>query len=481
MLRIIKILIGLNAGIFMTKYKHIIKYNIVIYFVIYLGITIWSFLDKQIHLDDLFTSLYSAVLLIIGVIPAGFALTLVLITLQKKLMLDWLYKKRSNGRYSITQGNLPAISPRKFTAIASTKKSLTSNQLDWLTNLSEGQSIYANLFLKIAGILKQNRNALTELNESGFLYTHSKRITDEIIKLQKMDEEDILKQFVQDDNFNKYKLELKDIISALRSPLIVIIGLCHDIGKLDSPIYSGQTSYLPDFGIRGRNLLAKFDETWLLDKNEYNDLFIVLANYTNYDNSPKLLVNGELIFKSINATCLTVILLYCHSIGSRNIEVDELESLEDNEHIDEIEQCAQLATEVLAIPVKVDEVVSKHIVQDDEPTEAIEQVVPVAQVFKIPNTPLDKTLLDEAPKELDVNNIFISNNNQPFTPKKYPERESNTEIKGLFTAVSSQKNQSKTPRKSLNSTYSADPRKIGQKLYSIHNKVNDKLPGEENG
>lgn len=88
----------------MTKYKHIIKYNLIIFFVIYLAIAIWSFLDKQIHMDELINSLYGAILLIIGIIPTGFAFTLVLITLQKKIMLDWLYKKRTNGRYSITQG-----------------------------------------------------------------------------------------------------------------------------------------------------------------------------------------------------------------------------------------------------------------------------------------------------------------------------------------------------------------------------------------
>lgn len=476
----------------MTKYKHIIKYNLIIFFVIYLAIAIWSFLDKQIHMDELINSLYGAILLIIGIIPTGFAFTLVLITLQKKIMLDWLYKKRSNGRYSITQGGLPAIAQHKFIAAASIKKSLSPNVLAWLTSLNESQVSYTNLFLKVTGILKQKRNTLAELNEPALLYTHSKKVTDEIIKLQKMSDKEVIKRFNNDDNFNKYHLKIEDIIVALRSPLMVIIGICHDVGKLDSPIYPGQTSYLLDFGIRGRNLLAKLDETWSLPKDDYNDLFIVMANYSNYDNAPKLLKDGKLIFKSINATCLTVILLHCHVLGLMNVEINEVEA-EGDDILNEVEPCLELATEVLSVvvtPIETNEVSTQRALQNKEFIEHSEPVILIDQVFKpveshISNS-LSETELQDT--EQEVSDVLL-NYNTPLKSQKraHSEQENDkTEVKNLFALAPAlvkpesptqvkkpSVGQTKLSRPSLNSKYQTSKiRDTGNKPYSIHNQVN---------
>lgn len=479
----------------MTKYKHIIKYNLIIYFVIYLAIAIWSFLDKQIHMDELINSLGGAMLLIIGIIPTGFASTLVLITLQKKYITDKLYKPRSNGRYSITQGDLPAVVQHKFTSATSTKKSLTPNILTWLTSLDESQSKYADLFLTIAGILKQKRNALAELNESALLYTHSKKVTDEILKLQNLSDVEVQNHFKNDDNFKKHYLNIRDVITALRSPLMVIIGLCHDVGKLDSPLYPGQTSYLSDFGIRGRNLLAKLKETWLLPKDDYNDLFIVMANYSNYDNAPKLLKDGELVVKSVNATCLTVVLLHCHALELKNPLLDE-EELDDNEPLDYVEPCLQLATEVLfttSTAAKTNESMVQPELQDEELVEQFEQIITIEQILPPTNAPACNLLTDEELQshEQEISNVLNTKRLHKQNSSRCKLPDDRMEVSNLFPSKTPSEPSVKIQRsrigddqqirKSLRQTYQASKkRETSPKSFSIHNHINKKPTEKSN-
>lgn len=468
----------------MIKNNPIIKSTLVIYLTTYLFVAIWSFLDRQIRMDELINSLCTALLIIMSVICLGFVWTLGLIWLRKTSLLSDLNKKRSNGRYSTTQGDLPAIDQHKFTTTVSTKKTLTPNLLVWVTEESDISSVYINLFLKCAGILHRNRKALAELNEPSSLYTHSKKIAEEIIKLQKIGDNELLTQFEQCSNFKNYNLQINDLKIALHSPLIVILGMCHDIGKLDSPIEPNQSAYLPDYGIRGRNLLAKLNETWLLPKNDSSDLFIVMANYNNYDAAPKLLQNGRLICKSMNATCLTVILLYCHELGVRNNEINDAEEVNDVHIDEEVEQFSPLTTVFNDTQSYVNSNTTQRFQLVEDVVECFEATIPISEVkFESVEVPTINLNINEQPEESEetVRDLFINHSIEPSTSElkmtshkinQAPQSQDDAQtVKGFFTSNGNHK----SARPNLRTTYNkSKTRYKNSKPYSINNLSNHK-------
>lgn len=481
----------------MIKNNPIIKSTIVIFITFYLFIAIWCFLDQQIHMDDLINSLFTSISIIVTVICIGFMWTFGIFWLRKKSLLGDLNKKRSNGRYSNTQGNLPIIQYHKFSSVASTKKSLTPIISNWVLKSTDSESVYINLLLKVAGILKQNRKALAELNEPNLLYTHSKKVTGEILKLQQtsVDKLAIQSQFDKDENFNKYHLKIEDVIRVLNSPLMVVLGMCHDVGKLDSPIEPGQKLYLLDYGIRGRNLLAKLDETWLLPKDEVNDLFIVMANYNDYDKSPKLLQNGELIYKSATSTCLTMLLLHCHNLALLNNE-ETIEPEEDEEDFDNVVPVIEELKEDISSSdhialVKINNDTLKEL-SNQGFTENLEDAISINEIFNPLNVLPGNTKPQDniQPQEVKIKDLQLSSTIKQksvqvldLSMKENKKEENNQTIHGLFTSntisdkveathhiTKPQVDFSKIVRPNLSSKYvKSKIRETSNKPYSINN------------
>lgn len=379
----------------MIKNNPIIKSTLIIYLSIYSGITIWELFHKE-TLVDLATSLYGVAIFIVGCAGLGFALTVLISTLAKKLLLDKLYKKKSNGRYSITTGDLPIGVPIEYDSI-DPKVELSEPINNWINN-NESLPNYVALFLHVCKILKHRPDVLAELDTTISVFTQSKLITNEICKLQTKSKEEIY-GVLKSSYFTKYNMPLDDLLKALESPLMPIIGICHDIGKLNASSEPGQEKYLLDYGKKGRDILTKIEYTWQLSQNDIDDLFLVTSYSMEYDNSPKVLLDGHLAYRSVHATCLTAILLYCQVQCHQNVEESLITAPKSI-----IEPRSELPTVVQEIAV-AEPIQILELAAIDDPEIELEPIkheeIPLSEIFPDEETEL-LTLTDEANKYEDV-------------------------------------------------------------------------------
>lgn len=296
----------------MIKRNSIISSTLTLYLFSYLCILGWAFLDKN-QISSFLPAAKNAGLLILGNLGLGFFLTVSIITYFRKFKTDRLYTKKSNGRYKTTQGLLPEGIQHKHETVWKSSD-LPPNLANWIKINKEKHPAYVGLFCKVAGVLKYNLNLPASQNNSMSLYAHSIKVSEELCKLINLPSDEIIKSLYgvnTPTGVNTY-LEMIEILK--NEPLLPIMGVAHDIGKLESIEYDGnQIKYADLFCKQSKNIVSRMKVGWDIP-GDYQYALLFALNY--FDGSsllPKQLVGDRLQSKSVLGEFLIDLLIFAHN------------------------------------------------------------------------------------------------------------------------------------------------------------------------
>ncbi len=296
----------------MIKRNSIISSTLTLYLFGYLCVLGWAFLDKY-QISSFLPAAKSAGLLILGDVGLGFFLTVLIITYFKKYKTDRLYTKKSNGRFKSTQGLLPEGIQHKSETVWKSSD-LPPSLSSWIEINKERHPKYVGLFRKIAGVLKYNLNLPASQNNSLSLYAHSIKVSEELCKLINLPSNEIIKTMFGISTPSGVNTYLEMIDTLKNEPFLPILGIAHDIGKLESIEYEGeQIKYADLFCKQSKNIVSRMKIGWSIP-DEYQYALLFALNY--FDGTsllPKKIVDGKLHTKSTLGEFLIDLLVFIHN------------------------------------------------------------------------------------------------------------------------------------------------------------------------
>ncbi len=296
----------------MIKRNSIISSTLTLYLCGYLCVLGWAFLGKY-QISSFLPAAENAGLLILGNLGLGFFLTVSIITYFRKFKTDRLYTKKSNGRYKTTQGLLPEGIHHKSETVWKSSD-LPPNLSAWVEINKDKHPEYVGLFRKVAGILKYNLNLPASQNNSVSLYAHSIKVSEELCKLINLPNDEIIKIMFGTSTSSGVNSYLEMIDTLKNEPLLPILGVAHDIGKLESIEYDGdQIKYADLFCKQSKNIVSRIKIGWGIP-DDYQYALLFALNY--FDGSsllPKRLVGDKLQSKSVLGEFLIDLLIFTHN------------------------------------------------------------------------------------------------------------------------------------------------------------------------
>ena len=296
----------------MIKRNSIISSTLTLYLCGYLCVLGWAFLGKY-QISSFLPAAESAGLLILGNLGLGFFLTVSIITYFRKVKTDRLYTKKSNGRYKTTQGILPEGIQHKSETVWKSSD-LPPNLSTWIEINKDKHPEYVGLFRKVAGVLKYNLNLPASQNNSVSLYAHSIKVSEELCKLINLPSNEIIKTLFGTCSPSSVNTYLEMIDTLKNVPLLPVLGVSHDIGKLESIEYDGdQIKYADLFCKQSKNIVSRMKIGWTIP-DDYQYALLFALNY--FDGSsllPKQIVGDKLQSKSILGEFLIDLLILAHN------------------------------------------------------------------------------------------------------------------------------------------------------------------------
>jgi hypothetical protein len=225
----------------MINKKPLITTTLAIFITIYIITLVLAIIDNK-PLNTLLYGFLETWGLIIGCSGIGFFGILALITFNRKKVTDQLYDSKSNGRFSVEKGEL-FCGKSYHTEELTPETDLPDFILNWL-NQKDKDDLYRKVFLILCSILKAHRN----------IYVNKLSI------------------YAYNCNIIRIMLEEE---SDLNPDVIIIIGLVHNLGKIE---ITDDDAYLK-IADKSKCILANIDAAWKL--TEIRQLLFITGNYPN--------------------------------------------------------------------------------------------------------------------------------------------------------------------------------------------------------
>lgn len=333
----------------MIKNNPIVKATLALVAFIYICLALYM-ITQGVSTFKLVSSLLNSIILIIGGTILGFCITLVAISAIKNYQLNLLLKANNNGRYGTTQGYLPQRHKLDADKI-SLKNDLPESIQEWVKTNEVKNNAAIDLFIILAGILKTRLNLYADGSNSITLYAHSIKVSERLITLSSQGSEACNAFLIENGYLTPNNMKMKYIEELVNSQVLALIGIMHDIGKVNSFMEKdGVTSYLDNHPQKAKLIVSAIDCFWELDEDIRDSLLFATAYYNNFANCPKIVLDKKLVAKYVRGELLVQLLIAAHnevasyeilqyqSVESKAVtaskpKVDEFDISEDSEKL----------------------------------------------------------------------------------------------------------------------------------------------------
>lgn len=351
--------------------NNLIKSAFVVFVTWWVLCTIYAFYKNGIStVDEFEASAYIAVMVVIGAI-FGSLLVYVAIKLKKDVQTSILKSDNYNGLIC-TVGEVPLViqAPLRrnvalpFEDMHSVAKDVPSNYFtDWEKKYKVTHPAHVKLFSALVAILMHDESIPATHVPGGHgnrsLLEHSllaAYIMDELAKKYKYDG-------LSSSKNNKKILELSDsdYLFNREDPLLALIGLAHDIGKIETYIRDKNNLIVgikAEHDLTGGRMLARVNEVWDLPEADRRAIIMAVAHYHHPMSLPlspnrkavddrtiavmELLINADTAVSAIEARALKLSNFEFKGIDEEDdnaVDQNEVDSLEDDQIYEYIVQC----------------------------------------------------------------------------------------------------------------------------------------------
>lgn len=295
----------------MIKNNPIIRSTLIIFIFIYACCGIYM-LFMGVTIKDLVGGLINTSILMVAYIGLGFSITLVIIAGGKNHLLSRKLKANGNGRYGTTSGILPSGVEVKRVAISLTND-LPVELQNWIKSIESTHPAAAELFIQLAGVLKNNLELLAVANENVSLYAHSMAVTSKLLEFSHKGSDYCNQIMIERGYVTPGNYKVKYVEQLIEQQALPLIGIMHDLGKilaLDKG--NSDTLYLPNYAEKTKLIVNQMSAFWQLSEDLIDALLFASANYLNLSQCPKIIYDHKLSAKYIKGELLIQLLMCAH-------------------------------------------------------------------------------------------------------------------------------------------------------------------------
>lgn len=295
----------------MIKNNPIIRSTLIIFIFIYACCGIYMLL-MGVTIKDLVSGLINTSILMVAYIGLGFSITLVIIAGGKNYLLSRKLRANGNGRYGTTSGILPSGVEVKRVAISLTND-LPVELQSWIKSIELTHSTAAELFIQLAGVLKNNLELLAVTNENVSLYAHSIAVANKLLEFSYKGSDYCNQIMIERGYVTPGNYKVKYVEQLIEQQALPLIGIMHDLGKilaLDKG--NSDTLYLPNYAEKTKLIVNQMSSFWQLSEDLIDALLFASANYLNLSQCPKIIYDHKLSAKYIKGELLIQLLMCAH-------------------------------------------------------------------------------------------------------------------------------------------------------------------------
>lgn len=296
----------------MIKNNPIIRSTLIIFMFIYACCGIYMLL-MGVTIKDLVSGLINTSILMIAYIGLGFSITLVVIASGKNYLLTRKLRTNSNGRYGTTTGFLPSGLDIRKSSI-SLANDLPIDLQNWIKSIELSHFAVAELFIQLAGVLKNNIELLAVVNENVSLYAHSMAVASKLLEFNSKGSDYCNQIMIEHGYVTPGNYKVKYVEQLIEQQALPLIGIMHDLGKvLSLGEIDGETVYLPNYSERTKLIVNQMDAFWKLPEDLIDALLFASANFLNLSQCPKIIYDHKLAAKYIKGELLIQLLMCAHN------------------------------------------------------------------------------------------------------------------------------------------------------------------------
>lgn len=266
-----------------------------------------------VTIKELLDGLINTFILMIAYIGLGFSITLVVLASGKNYLLTRKLRTNSNGRYGTTTGFLPSGIEIKKLSI-SLASDLPLDIQNWIKSIELSHFAAAELFIQLAGVLKNNIELSAVVNEKVSLYAHSMIVASKLLEFNSKGSGYCNQIMIEHGYVTPGNYKVKYVEQLIEQQSLPLIGIMHDLGKILSlDKIDGKAVYLPNYSEKTKLILNQMDAFWKLPEDLIDALLFASANYLNLSQCPKIIYDHKLSAKYIKGELLIQLLMCAHN------------------------------------------------------------------------------------------------------------------------------------------------------------------------